>query len=105
VKARFLVTVRLKPGAEQRFLDLYAAMHRRVQEGVPGHIVHQLCRSLDDPLRWIITSEFESVDDWRMWDESSDHREIVRSFRECFEEGSSVAYEVQLESRHATEPS
>lgn len=99
-RVRFVVTVRLKPGTEGDFVAAYQAMHERVMEGIPGHVSHQLCRSLDDPLDWVITSEFESVETWRSWDESDEHRSIIAPFRQFFERGSSVGYEVRLESRH-----
>lgn len=98
---RFVVTVRLKPGTEEDFVAAYQAMHERVERGIAGHVSHQLCRSLDDPQDWIITSEFESRQTWRAWDESSEHRALIAPFRQFFERGASTAYEVRVESRHA----
>jgi heme-degrading monooxygenase HmoA len=97
VKARLVVTVRLKPGSEQRFLDGYDAIHRRVGAGIPGHLDHQLCQSLDDPLRWIITSEWDSVQASE-WDRSDEHRALIAPLRDCFEEGASAKYAVRVES-------
>ena len=99
-RVRFIVTVRLKVGTEGAFASAYQAMHDRVMQGIDGHVSHQLCRSLEDPLDWIITSEFESEEAWRAWDESPEHREIIAPFRQFFERGSSVGYELRLESRH-----
>ena len=99
MKARLVVTVRLKPGSEERFLAAYDAIHRRVGEGIPGHIAHQLCQSLEDPQRWIITSEWESVESSE-WDRTEEHRELIMGLREHFEEGGSEKYAVRVESSH-----
>lgn len=99
MKARLVVSVRLKEGSEERFLAAYDAIHRRVGEGIPGHVAHQLCQSLDDPLRWIITSEWESTAASE-WDRSEEHRRLITPLRECFAEGSSAKYEVRIESGH-----
>jgi heme oxygenase (mycobilin-producing) len=99
-RVRFIVSVRLKPGSEDDFVSAYQAMHERAMQGIPGHVSHQLCRSADDPLDWIITSEFESEETWRAWDESDEHRQITGPFRQFFERGSSTRYAVELESRH-----
>ena len=100
---RFVVTIRLKPGSEDDFVAAYQAMHERVTQGLPGHVAHQLCRSLDDPQDWIITSEFESHEAWQAWDESDEHRAIIGPFRQFFERGGSSAYEVRVESRHPSD--
>jgi heme-degrading monooxygenase HmoA len=99
-KARLVVSVRLKPGSEKRFLAAYDAIHQRVSEEIPGHIAHQLCQSLDDPACWIITSEWENVEA-SAWDGSEEHRKLVTPLRDCFEEGSSEKFEVRVESSPA----
>jgi heme-degrading monooxygenase HmoA len=97
MKARLVVSVRLKADVEEPFLEAYGSIHRRVCDGIPGHIAHQLCQSVDDPLRWIITSEWESVEASE-WDRSEEHRRLISPLRQYFEEGSSAKYEVRVES-------
>jgi heme-degrading monooxygenase HmoA len=35
----------------------YAALRARLEEGIPGLLGHELTQNVDDPRRWIITSE------------------------------------------------
>ena len=54
----------LKPGTSEEFLDAYESIRHVVAHGVKGHVVDQVCQAADDPDRWVITSEWETLDDF-----------------------------------------
>ena len=63
-RGRVVFFIRLRPGTEADFLAAYEAIRHDVADGVPGHLVDQLCRSPEDPDDWMITSECERLDDF-----------------------------------------
>jgi heme-degrading monooxygenase HmoA len=95
VTARFTLAVRLKPGREEDLMRAYDALRRRVvaAEGLVGH---QLCQSLDDPERWLITSEWESVEASSAWDRSSEHDALTGPLRDCWQAAEATKYVVRL---------
>jgi heme oxygenase (mycobilin-producing) len=100
MRARFLLQVHLKPGCEEDFLRAYRPIADRVARGVPGHLVHQLCQSVDDPQNWLITTEWETMEACLEWERSPEHRELVKPLRECWDEAKSAKYLVQVDTRH-----
>ena len=62
MKGRIVFLIHLKPGRQEDFLKAYEAIRHRVAGGVKGHLVDQICQSIDDPLSWLITSEWEDID-------------------------------------------
>jgi heme-degrading monooxygenase HmoA len=100
MKARFVLQVHLKPGQEERFLQIYDAIHRRVGQGVRGHLVHQLCQGADDPLTWAITSEWEDMESCLEWEHSPEHRALTMPLRDCWDEAKAVRYLVRVETTH-----
>lgn len=99
-KGRVIFLIRLKPGAQAQFLEAYESIRHEVARGVKGHIVDQVCQSPDDPDSWMITSEWESLDDFLAWERTEEHRELARPLRECFAEARSLKYVVREETRH-----
>ena len=73
----------------------YAALRARLEQGVPGLLAHQLCQDVEDPGRWIITSEWEEIEDSASWDRSEEHNRLVQPLRECFERAASRKYLVR----------
>ena len=99
-KGRIVFVLQLKPGMSEQFLQAYESIRYEVASGVEGHIVDQVCRSPDDPDRWLITSEWRSLDDFLAWEETEGHRELARPLRDCFAEAMSLKYEVVEETRN-----
>lgn len=93
----FLVTVPEARAAA--FLRAYEDIRHHVAEGVPGHLVDQVCRAPDDPEQWLITSEWRSLDDFASWERSAGHRELVRPLRACMTAARSLRFVVQAETR------
>jgi heme-degrading monooxygenase HmoA len=99
MKGRVVFLLQLKPGSADRFLEAYEGIRHLVAEGVPGHLVDQVCSAADDPDSWLITSEWESLEHFLAWERTEEHRELVKPMRECFASARSLKYEVREETR------
>ena len=100
MKGRVVFLIRLQPGSGDRFLQAYEGIRHVVAEGVKGHLVDQVCRSPDDPDSWLITSEWESLEDFLEWERTEEHRDLVKPMRDCFAEARSLKFEVVEETTH-----
>jgi heme oxygenase (mycobilin-producing) len=100
MKGRVVFQVHLKPGREKDFLTAYEAVRHLVARGVKGHLVDQICQAIDDPLSWLITSEWESIEDFLEWERQPEHRELVKPMRDCWDQAKSLKYVVRLETGH-----
>jgi heme-degrading monooxygenase HmoA len=98
MKGRIVFQLQLKPGREHDFLDAYEAIRNDVAQGVEGHIMDQVCRSVDDPQSWLITSEWENIDAFLAWEQTEEHRELVKPMRECWDDAKSFKYVVEVET-------
>jgi heme-degrading monooxygenase HmoA len=97
--ARFSLDVRIKEGKEDELLRLYGALRERLEQGVPGLVVHQLCEAGGDERRWLITSEWTDAESNRAWEASEDHRRLTLPLRDCWEEARLTHYDVRAEVR------
>ena len=100
---RFLLRVRVPKDREADFLTRYAALARRIEDGMSGHIVHELWQSADDPERWAIVSQFESLEASRAWEQSADHKALTMPLRECWVEAERSSYALRVETRRRKE--
>jgi heme-degrading monooxygenase HmoA len=97
-KARVIFLLDLKPGTTGEFLEAYEHIRHVVAEGVKGHVVDQVCQAPDDPDRWVITSEWETLEDFVVWEESEEHRQLVAPLRRCFARAHSLRYLIRRET-------
>ena len=95
----FVVQVKVKPDLEAEFLQRFDALRNRVAQGLDGHVVHHLSQSMDDPARWMIFSQWESVAAAEQWERSPEHRELTMPMRACWEEAQRSRYEIRVEAR------
>ena len=93
--ARFVLEFQVSPGREEEVIRAYSALRARLEQGVPGLLRHQLCQNVDEPRRFIITSEWEDLGASTAWDRSDEHNQLVGPLRECFESAGSTKYEVR----------
>ena len=100
MKGRVVFLIRLKSGRQDDFLRAYEAIRQDVAQGVKGHLVDQVCQSPDDLESWLITSEWESLDDFLNWERTEEHRELVKPMRECMAEARSLKFIVREETGH-----
>lgn len=94
MSVKLIVDVRVKPGCEEQLLRAYAALRARA-EREPELISHQLCQCSEDPERFMVISEWDSVQASSSWDRSEDHARLLAPMRACFEHASRAAFEVR----------
>jgi heme-degrading monooxygenase HmoA len=100
-RARIVFLIRVPEENRERFLAAYERIRYEVAEGVPGHIRDQVCQSTSDPEQWLITSEWESLDDFVAWEQTPGHRELAGPMRACMTEARSIRFVVREEtSKH-----
>jgi heme-degrading monooxygenase HmoA len=95
----FLVRARVADGRQDEFLQRYAALAERVEQGLDGHVVHRLCRDLDDPAAWVIESEWESLEAEEAWEATDDHRGLLGAMRACWTDVQRSRCAVEIETR------
>ena len=100
-RLRVILMLEVYEGAQDRFLDAYELLRYQVS-AVPGHVSDQLCQSIDDPSRWLITSEWESAEPFLAWVDSPAHREMVKPMHGCVRDNRSLRYTVLRETRGTT---
>lgn len=100
MKGRVVFILKLKPGMSEQFLEAYQGIRHLVAQGVPGHLVDQVCQSPEDPDSWLITSEWESLDQFLEWEVTQEHRDLVKPMRDTFAEARSLKYVVREETGH-----
>lgn len=98
MKGRVVFLIRLKPGVQDDFLAAYEKIRYVVSQGVAGHLVDQVCQSDSDPDQWLITSEWESLEAFHAWEETEEHRDLVKPMRECMAEARSLKFVVREET-------
>ncbi len=101
-RARVVFLIRVPIERSQDFLDAYQQIRYEVADGVPGHIVDQVCQSPADPEQWLITSEWDSMASFEAWERSPGHRTLVAPMRECMAEAKSIRFNVRVQTSRAT---
>ncbi|WP_328603362.1 antibiotic biosynthesis monooxygenase [Amycolatopsis sp. NBC_00345] len=97
-KARVVFLIRVPRERTEDFLAAYDKIRYEVAEGVPGHLVDQVCQASGDPEQWLITSEWESLAAFEAWEASPDHRTLVKPMRECMTEARSLRFTVHAQT-------
>lgn len=95
----FLIRVPAERTAD--FLNAYEKIRYEVAEGVPGHLADQVCQSATDPEQWLITSEWDSLENFEAWERDDGHRTLVRPLRECMTEATSVRFIIRMQTTGA----
>lgn len=99
MKGRVVFLITLKPEVTgEQFLEAYEGVRYEVAEGVKGHLVDQVCESPEDPRRWLITSEWERIDDFYDWEATEKHRDQAKPMRDCMDEAQSFKFVVREET-------
>ncbi|AIS01706.1 antibiotic biosynthesis monooxygenase family protein [Streptomyces glaucescens] len=79
---RVVRLLRVRDGREADFVAAYQGVSERAR-GFPGHLGEQLCRSLDDPAQWLLTSEWESAEAVGRWRTDPAHTALVEPLNAC----------------------
>ncbi|MBL1100842.1 SchA/CurD-like domain-containing protein [Streptomyces coffeae] len=102
-RLRVVLLLDVRSGAEERFLRAYDELCQQVAS-VPGHLSDQLCQSIEDPSKWLITSEWESAPPFLAWVDSAAHREMVKPMHGCVKDTRSLRFGILRETDHGTGP-
>ncbi|MEG3631884.1 antibiotic biosynthesis monooxygenase family protein [Streptomyces poriticola] len=95
-RVRVVRLLRVRAGREAAFLRHYHDVRARA-ERFPGHLGEQLCRSLDDPAQWLLTSEWESLAAIKGWRTDPEHAALVRTMNDCLHgDRSTTVYRVMV---------
>ena len=84
--ARMMVFATIKPGEEEAFEAAFSEVTRKVK-GTPGHISDELLRDVtddkkpDEPSRYILLSEWESVEAFLGWEDAPIHMQTTTPMR------------------------
>ncbi|HEX4705195.1 MAG TPA: antibiotic biosynthesis monooxygenase family protein [Pseudonocardiaceae bacterium] len=97
-RARVVFLIRVPTERTRDFLAAYEKIRYEVADGVPGHIVDQVCQSPADPEQWLITSEWDTIESFAAWERTDDHRALVRPMRECMTEARSIRFTVRMQT-------
>ncbi|MEU1848526.1 antibiotic biosynthesis monooxygenase family protein [Streptomyces sp. NPDC019990] len=81
-RVRVVRLLRVLEGREAEFVASYQDVLERAVRS-PGHLREQLCRSLDDPGQWLLTSEWENFEAIRRWRTDPDHATLVEPMNAC----------------------
>jgi heme-degrading monooxygenase HmoA len=98
-RARVLFLVRVPSDRRGAFLAAYEQIRHTVANGVPGHLVDQVCQASADSEQWLITSEWESLAAFSAWERSPGHRDLVKPLRDCITERRSEQFLIHAETR------
>jgi heme-degrading monooxygenase HmoA len=101
-RARVIFLITVPAGRTEDFLAAYQQIRYEVAEGVPGHLVDQVCQSPADPEQWLITSEWDCLESFEAWERSPDHRTLVRPMRECFTDAKSIRFVIRQQTSRRT---
>jgi heme-degrading monooxygenase HmoA len=94
MSVRLVVDVRVEDGTEGELTRAYSELVARAVEE-PGLIAHQLCQSVDEPDRWLVISEWRSLEESMAWDRSEVHGRLLAPMRACFAHATRAAFEVR----------
>ncbi|MGA5699575.1 SchA/CurD-like domain-containing protein [Peterkaempfera bronchialis] len=96
-RLRVVLLCDVNDGQQQRFLDAYEQIRHQVAD-IPGHISDQLCQSIEEPTKWLITSEWDSASRFLSWVDSAEHRELVKPLHGCVRDTRSLRFAIARET-------
>ncbi len=76
-----IATIRIRPGLEPQFIDIFAARRRRVLREEPETLEYTLYRSASEPVEFTVVERFPSMDGHRAHlANSTDHEPMMACF-------------------------
>jgi heme-degrading monooxygenase HmoA len=80
MSVRVMVFATIQTGQNAVFESAYRTVTAAVA-GTPGHLRDELLRDSDRPDRYILLSEWESIEAFRAWEDAPIHRELATPMR------------------------
>ncbi|MGI5378297.1 antibiotic biosynthesis monooxygenase family protein [Streptomyces sp. CA-251387] len=81
-RVRVIRLLHVREGREADFVESYQGVLERAVR-FPGHLGEQLGRSIDHPARWLLTSEWDSLESVEQWRADPDHQALVAPMNAC----------------------
>ncbi len=72
---RVIIERKVEPGNELRVNDLLIKLRSKAMHA-PGYISGETLRSLDDPNKFIVISTWNSLEEWKAWDNSEERKAL-----------------------------
>ncbi len=72
---RVLIERQVEPGQESRLQQIMTQSRVRAMKA-KGYISGETLRALDNPSRFLVISNWNSVEDWKAWEKSSERAKI-----------------------------
>jgi heme-degrading monooxygenase HmoA len=82
MKARVLFMVYVRPGEEQHFEEAYKQVSERNQGSIPGQLYDELLRPASSQDPYILLSHWNSLEEYRAWEQTPAHRESAAPLRQ-----------------------
>jgi heme-degrading monooxygenase HmoA len=103
-EARIVFLVRVAEDRWAEFREAYEEVRLLVAD-TPGHLRDQVCQSTNDPEQWLITSEWETLEQFVAWERTDEHRETVKPMRACMTDPQSMRFVIRAETPMPSEMS
>ena len=72
---KVLIERRIVPGNEAALSHLLIKLRSKAMYA-KGYIAGETLRSLEDPFEYLVISTWNSLDDWKIWEENKERQEI-----------------------------
>ena len=82
MKARVLFMVYVRPGEEQNFEEAYKQVSERNRGRIPGQLYDELLRPAAPQDPYILLSHWNSLEEYRAWEQTPGHRESAAPLRQ-----------------------
>lgn len=74
---RVIIERKVEPGNELKVNELLIKLRSKAMHA-PGYISGETLRSLDDPHKFIVISTWNSLQEWKAWD-NSEERKVLQT--------------------------
>jgi len=72
---RVIIERKVEPGNELKVNELLIKLRSKAMHA-PGYISGETLRSLDDPHKFIVISTWNSLQEWKAWDNSEERKAL-----------------------------
>ncbi len=102
MSAVVMVYARVTPGSNEAFEEAFRQVSRAVR-GTDGHLTDRLVRDAEDPTRYVLVGEWQSVEKFRAWEDAPIHRQVTSAMRPYWSGAvERIIYEVAVPAQAGT---
>ena len=88
------VTFNVLPGKEMDFRELFMREYRPAMARMPGYVLVELVRELEDPSKFLMRIRFESAETAAVWRTSAEHQALKPKIGALYDGSSLKVYDV-----------